>query len=81
MARILVQEGAIPWVSGIFQGGSTGGSIIRVVDVGSETLHGTGSRKFSAQGYQAGYGEESKEIGGWGLGVPTTGYSDGGGGV
>ena len=40
MAKILEQEGASPRVSGIFQGGGTGGPPIRVGDVGDDPLHG-----------------------------------------
>ena len=64
----------------IFQGGSAGGSIIQVGDVGTDPPHGTGPRKLPAQVLQEDNREAYKVTGGWGMGLPTTGDSDGGGG-
>ena len=65
----------------VLQGGGTGGSSIWVGDVGDDPPHGKGPGKFPSQGRQADYGEAAKATGGWGLGVTTTGDSNGGGGV
>ena len=63
----------------VFQGGGASGSFVGVGDVAADHPHGTGPGKIPAQGKQADYGELEKAIWGWGLGVPTTGDSDGGG--
>ena len=64
----------------VFQGGSAGGYFIQVVDVGADPLHGTGPGKLPAQGFQADNAEADGAMGGCGLGVPTAGDSNGGGG-
>ena len=56
------------------------GAIIRVRDICAEPLHGTVPGKLPAHGCQADNEEADEATGGEGLGVPTAGYSDGGGG-
>ena len=68
-------------LGGVLQCGGAGSSSIQVVDVGAELPHGKGPGDFPAQGRQADYGEAAEAKGGWGLGVPTAGNSNGGGGV
>ena len=65
----------------VFQGGGAGGTPIRVGDVGDDTPHGQGPGDFSSQSLQADYRETAKAMGGWDLGVPTSGDSNAGGGV
>ena len=65
----------------VLQGHGAGGSFIQVEDVGADTLHGTVSAKLPAQGHQEDYGEAARAAGGWGLGVPTSGEINVGGGV
>ena len=65
----------------IFQDSGEGGSFIRVGDVCADPLHGTGPGNFPAQGRQENYGEASKLMREWGIGVPTAGDINGGGRV
>ena len=69
------------YLGNIFQGGSAGGSFIRVGGVGDDPPHGTIPGKLPKQGRQADYGESAKEKVAWGLGVTTAGDSYGGGRV
>ena len=66
---------------GVFQGGGAGGRPIRVGDVGTDPPHGQVPADISAQSRQADYGETSKATGGWEIGLPNAGDSDGGGRV
>ena len=63
-------------LGGVIQGSGAGGSSIQVRDVGADPPHGKVPGKFPAQGRQSDYREER-----WGLGVPTAGYINLGGGV
>ena len=49
--------------------------------MGADPPHGKGPGKFPTQGRQADYGEAAEVTGGWELGVPIAGDSDGRGGV
>ena len=64
----------------VFRGVSAGSSFIRVEDMDADPMYGTGPEKLRAQGCQADNEEavEATEV--WGMGLPTTGDSDGGGG-
>ena len=64
----------------VIQCSGTGGSSIRVRDVGDDPLHGNPPGKFPEQVHQADYGEASEATGGWELVVTTAGDRDGGGG-
>ena len=64
----------------VVQGGSAGGYFIWVRDVNADPPHRTGPGKLPAQGFQVGNAEADGATGGCGLGVPTAGDSDGGGG-
>ena len=64
-----------------FQDSGAGSSFIRVGDVCADPLHGKGPGKFPEQGRQENYGEASKLIREWGIGVPTAGDINGGGRV
>ena len=68
-------------LGGVLQGGGAGSSSIQVGDMAADLLHGTGPGKFPAQGCQADYGKAAEATGGWGMGVPTTRDSNGGGRV
>ena len=63
----------------VFQGSSAGGSFIWVRDVGDEPSHEKGPGKIPAQGLQGDNRDAAEAMGVWKLGVPTAGYSDGGG--
>ena len=65
----------------VFQGGGTGGADFRVGDVGADPPHGTGPGKFSTQGRALDNWKIAKETEGGGMGIPTTGGIDGGGGI
>ena len=71
-------EHLTPGLGGVLQGGGAGSSSIRVRDVGAYPPHGEAPGKFPSQGHQADYSEAAKSMGGWDLGVPTSGDRDGG---
>ena len=68
-------------IGDVLQGGSTGGADIRVGGVGDDPPHGTGPGNLPKRGRKEDNGETSKETGGGGLVMPSTGGSYGGGGI
>ena len=74
--------GRQPTGLGFFSRGSdAGGTPIWDGDVGNGPPHGQGPGDFSAQSHKADFGDTAKATGGWYLGLPTAGDSDGEGGV
>ena len=61
-----------------FQGSGAGGTTIWVRDVGDNPLHGKIPGGLLAQSRQSDYRETAEAMGGWELGVPTYGDSNGG---
>ena len=65
----------------VFQGSGTCGADFRVGDVGADPLIGTGPGTLSTQGCKADNREKSEDTGGRGMGILTSGDSNGGGGL
>ena len=59
----------------VFQGGGAGGTPIWVRDVVDNPLHGQIPGGLSAQSRQVDYRDTAKAMGGWELGLPTSGDS------
>ena len=63
-------------LGGVLQGSGTGGAYIMVRYVGADPLHGMGPGKLPTGGCKVDNGDTTKETGGGGLVIPTTGGSD-----
>ena len=70
--------GGLEDVGAFFQGGDTGGVVVRVGDVSTNPQDGSGPESFQTQGRAMAHREASGYTGGWELGVPTIGGSNGG---
>ena len=62
-------------IGGVFQRSGAGGTPIWVRDVVDNTLHGQIPGGLSSQSRQVDYRDTAKAMGGWELGLPTSGDS------